>query len=202
MFIYYGTRVAHIKTAHIDTVTCSNCETNGPIQLDLFSWHFHLFFLPIFPYRKRGIAQCENCGHETAASMMQTGLKQEYLDFKRGKQAPIWQFSGLILIVLLITAVTVSNRQDNKKEREYMANPVEGDIYEYETDDGNYSTFKVLAVSGDTVKYLFNTYWINQKSGISDIDIEENYSDTIYYFLQTELAYMYEEGVIYDVRRD
>ena len=67
-------------------------------------------------------------------------------------------------------SITYSNGEAKKKELEFVANPVVGDVYKYKTEKQNYSTLKVTSVTADSVFVSPNEYETDKMSGIYKID--------------------------------
>ncbi|MEN8121221.1 MAG: hypothetical protein ABFS35_12775 [Bacteroidota bacterium] len=200
--IVYGWKAAHIKSAQSRTATCPSCGTKGSLIFSVFSKHAHIFWIPLFPIGKTGAAQCQHCNYAMKANEMPDEIKREYNSLKSEKRAPIWQFSGLALIALLIAWGSISKAEEKKTEQDYISNPLSGDIYEFKTDSKNYSTLKVIEITKDSIIVSYNEYETTKMSGISEIDIEANYTDDLYVFSRTQIEDMYKEGTIYDVNRD
>ncbi|WP_254156248.1 hypothetical protein [Chryseosolibacter indicus] len=114
---------------------------------------------------------------------------------------PIWQFSGLALFFIAIAFGAYTNGQDKDEQAQFLKAPKSGDVYEWKTKAGAYTTFRVSEVGTDTLKVHFNNYEVNKISGIYQIDKEENYSDTTYQITRTELQQMYAGGEIVDINR-
>lgn len=200
--IVFGLGNARLNSKQFPEEVCTKCEIKGSIVIDVISKHFHLFWIPMFPFVKTGRMVCGNCDESYDRRDFNENLEACYQTINEEQRAPWWQFSGLAVIAIIITVILVSSRQDNKMNLEYISNPAVGDVYELNTEDGQFTTLKVVEVLIDTVYFLNNDYYVNLKSGLYDLDIEENYDDTMYFLLQPELASMYEEDIIFNVRRD
>ena len=60
---------------------------------------------------------------------------------------------------------------------------------------------KVVKILEDTIYLSLNEYEINKKSGITEIDVNKNYSDFHIGMTKADLKKMYDEGEIYDINR-
>lgn len=199
--VIYGSKAAHLKSAQPKAAVCPSCGQTGTIILSAYSRHAHIFWIPLFPIGRIGVSQCQHCKHTLEVKDMPHDLKREYENLKAETKTPIWQFSGLALIAVLIAFFIYSDGQNKKKHVEYIASPAVGDVYEYKTESSNYSTLKVIDVSGDSVFVTPNDYETDKMSGVYKIDKEENYADFSYGISRDDLKQMHSEGTIYDVNR-
>lgn len=200
--IIFGSGSAHIKTAPARNATCENCKNQGTLSFSIFRKHAHIFWIPFFPMNKTGASQCSHCKQVLKPKEMPETLKREYQNFKSDAKGPVWQFSGLALIVCLITFVGYSGNKDKENTIKYLAQPASGDIIEYRTETNQYSTMKVVDVSQDSVLVSLNDFEINRSSKVYKIDKAENYPDEYYAIAKSELNAMHEQGELLDINRD
>ncbi len=199
--IIYGTRASELTTQRLNNEVCTNCNNQGSIVLALFSRYAHIFWIPLFPFAKTGVSQCEHCKQTLEPKQMTGSLRQEYDNLKASYKTPAWQFVGLALIAVLAVVIYTGGQKDKEREQGYILSPQAGDVYEFKTETKNYSTMKVIEVVGDSVFLKQNQYETTKMSGINGIDKEENYDDTEYVITKSNLKDLYEEGTIYDVNR-
>jgi len=200
--IVYGTKPVHVKTEQVNNITCPNCKTNNSTIFSIYSKHAYLYWIPFFPYGKTAVSECQNCKAQLTQKEMPIEFKNEAIRLKSESKTPLWQFSGLVLLAVLIPFVIYTSKKNDKKELEYIQNPVIGDVYTYELEDGNYSTLKVNNVTFDSVFILQNDYEINKSHKTYKIDKEENYSNEAYGIPREEINSMYLEKTILSVDRD
>ena len=201
--IIYGTKPVHLKTVENKIVKCGNCERQGYMAFHYFSSHFHVFWIPMFPYRRKGGSSCSNCGEELKPKHMPEHVKRVYSDTRKDVKLPIWQFSGLALIALLIAYSVYASGKTSDRKDAYMANPIAGDIYTYETDTGYYSTLKVALVTNDSLYVIPNEYEVEKSYGTYKIDKPENYPEEYTYGIsRDEIQRMYDNSEIYAIERE
>jgi len=199
--IVYGSRAVHLKSALLNTVTCESCGTKGSILLSLYRKHAHIFWIPLFPFGKTGVSQCQHCKSAFEKKEMPEPIEREYNRLKGETRGPIWQFAGIALIALLILWGNYASGQSDKRNQEYIASPTKGDIYKYTMESGSYSTLKVTEVSKDSVFVCPNEYAIGKVSKIYKIDKSENYSKMSYGISKDRIKEMFETGDILGVKR-
>ncbi|MFT5891869.1 MAG: hypothetical protein ACI9Y7_001976 [Dokdonia sp.] len=170
--IMYGTKPVHLKTVENNIVKCGNCQEQGHMSFHYSSSHFHVFWIPMFPYRRKGGSSCINCGEELKPKQMPEHVKRVYKETKRGVKLPIWQFSGLALIALIIAYSFYASSQTSNLEDQYMASPRAGDVYSYKT-EGAYTTLKVAEVTSDSLFVIPNEYEVEKVMGVYKLDKPE-----------------------------
>lgn len=199
--IIYGSRAVPLNSIQLPTATCPACSTQGSVVLSIYSRHAHIFWIPLFPIGKVGLSQCLHCKNAREAGEMSTEVRNEFEKLKRSTKTPVWQFAGLGLLALLIAVGSLSNIEDKKLQREYLAAPKEGDTYRYKTESGDYSLFKVTRVSDSTVFICPNQYSVDRLTGTYKIDKIENYSADTFGIAATRIKEMYDSGRIIDIKR-
>ena len=199
--IIYGTRPVHLKSIQQSSLVCPACEQAGTTLISAYSKHAHIFWVPLFPIGRVGVSQCQHCKQALDEAGMTPDLRREYTNLKAETKVPLWQFSGLGVIAILAVFITYQSGENSKKQLEYLANPAVGDVYEYKTANGQYSTYKVVNVSADSVFVSPNEYETNKMSGINEIDKETNYSEYSFGISRTDLKQMHTDHDIYDINR-
>lgn len=200
--LIYGTRSAHLGTKKLQRPTCESCQTQGNIKMSIYRKHVHAFWIPLFPYKTTAISECQHCKHTLEKKEFSEDLKEEYKRLKENLKGPVWQFSGLFIVALLIAYGSYASDQDKAMELEYLSEPKAGDVYSYQLDNGAYSTLKVLSVTPDSIHFNLNDYEISRVSKIYKINKEENYGNLEIAMSKTKVDSMYNSHEIYDITRN
>lgn len=200
--IIYGIKPVHLNSEQSKTIACPSCNTQGSLTISVFRKHVHLFWIPMFPIGKKGVLQCQHCKIVIGTKGMPESVKKEYEALINQSKKPLWQFSGLVILALLIGWISYSNGENKILEKEYIISPKKGDVYEYKTSDNSYSTLKVTKVFGDSIFVSQNEYETNKMYKTYKIDKIENYSELSYVISKAELKEMYESEEIFDVNRN
>ena len=106
------------------------------------------------------------------------------------------------MFIALFIAAGFAGRNDKENETQYLLTPLAGDIYDYKTEDSQYSTMRIIHVSKDSVYMQLNDYEIGKSSKIYKIDKEENYSKKAYGYSKEEIKTMYDQKIIIDIDRE
>jgi zinc-ribbon family len=163
------------KTGHhsLFGTKCSSCGTKDEMEMYTFSRYFHLFWIPVFPYRKEAVTQCNHCKQVLNKKQFSADLLSQYEEMKMNIKTPYWQFIGAGLLAVLIIAITFSVKEDNKRDMAYLAAPKAGDIYEIKLNSSSYTLYKVLDVTPDSVYVLFNKFETTRQSGLNKAEMNE-----------------------------
>jgi hypothetical protein len=81
---------------------CPNCGSNHSLEMEVFQKYVHFFYIPYLPAGKTGVSYCSNCHQALVDKDMPANLKEAYQQLKAKTKIPIWMFSGLVLMILLI----------------------------------------------------------------------------------------------------
>jgi hypothetical protein len=199
--VIYGWRSSHIKTEGNAQLTCPHCGEKGGIYNSVYGSYVHIFWIPTISIGKTGAAQCQHCKKVYEPKEMNDDMKRAYKTMKSDTRIPFWHFSGVVIIAAIIGLFAINDKFEAQDEMEYLNNPMVGDVYEYEADNNEFSTLKVIEVDEDSVYFVHNNYNYTQKSGIEVIDVDSCYSDEAYMVSREELKELYNEGTIYDINR-
>lgn len=200
--IIYGSKVTHRETAKIKG-TCPNCASEDKMRVDIYQKYAHIFWIPLFPLNKVGYAECSQCKYGMVERNFPSAVGTQYNAIRSKVKLPIWTFSGLFIIALIIGIGVVEGKQKDSKNEKLIENPQVGDVYEYKAGASEYTLIKVNQVDADTVYLLFNDYQVNRSSGFKKIREQGNdaYSDEPFPVLKEDLKEMFDTGKILNINR-
>lgn len=200
--IFFGTGSTNVASELTRNITCKHCNNHNTVYINIYRRHFHVFWIPVFPFTKSGNSYCSHCKEVLRPKNMPEALKMQYKTIKDNAKGPLWQFAGLGIFACLVAFAFYSSGKNKENTQLYLANPEVGDIYEYQVENGYYSTMKLKKVTSDSLFLSLNDFEISKKSRLYKIDKEENYPDTMYGYSKHEIRIMQKEGVIFDIERD
>lgn len=198
--IIYGTRASHLKSVQLPNEVCPNCNTKGSMVMSVYSRYAHIFWLPTFPVGRTGGSQCTNCQQVLEPKKMPTFLKLQYDQLLAQTRIPLWSWSGLAIIVVLIAFGTYSAGVDKENERKYIDAPQVGDVYRVKTDSSAYSLMKVAEVTPDSLLMLFNQYEVDKMAAVYKLK-EKEYDSIGYWMSRGMIKEMYQKQEIFGVDR-
>jgi len=198
--IFYGTKGAHLKSDRVSNAKCNQCGEIGSHDVSIFGRYFYIYWIPIFPLTKKGVAECNNCKATVEPKEMSEQLRLKFDNINKNTKTPITYWIGSLIITGLIAFAFFSSSQHKKDVVDYIANPKAGDVIDFKPSEF-YSTLKIVEVKEDSVYFVQNNYEIERKSKLYKIDKEENYSDAIYSLSKTEYKKMFDDKEFLDVDR-
>lgn len=202
--IIYGHRATKTSHQNLFGIKCPHCESRDSLEMYTFSRYAHIFWIPLFPYKKEAVTQCNHCKQTLTKKEFSPELLEKYDEVKTQVKTPYWQFAGSALIVLLIISGVYSGIQDDKKDNAFLKSPKTGDIYEIKTNKGQYTLYKVAEVKDDSVFVLVNQYETNKKTGLRQKEMvasESFIQDEYLPIAKSELLKMKVSGEIQSVKR-
>ncbi len=152
--IVYGWNSKELKQAPFPGHICPACGAeNSFIVVD--ASYFHVFWIPIFPYNKKLRIVCGDCGHTMKPKEVSQEVRQFAKQLKSKVKIPVWMFSGVGVVTLLIVYGIISSFLNGQKELEMLNDPQVNDIYFFydseEPTEYKYYLRKVVAVRGASI---------------------------------------------------
>lgn len=197
--IVFGTSTRQIATEIIND-KCLNCGNQFTIQLNILQRYLHLFWIPFLPVGKIGITRCTHCHEILEQSNFTYTLTETYYNIKLNSKTPIWTFSGLVLVLIIISVGIFLSKQNDAKNAQIILTPQRNDIYEVKLSNQNYTLYKVNKVTKDSVFLVQNQFETNSITGLSELE-EKGYSEEAFPLIRSDLKNMFEKGEIIDIKR-
>ncbi len=200
--IVYGVK-STLLTQETMTEKCQSCNTENKVNMGVYQKYTHVFWIPFFPINKTGISECMHCKQVLNLKEMPGSYRNFYETIKLQKRTPLWTFSGLLLLVLLITWAVYANQQGKEKNTQLLATTQKGDIYQISKGYKQYTLYKVNRVAGDTVFVFMSEYETNKSSGLDDIKKkgESAFIPVEIPMMKKELGTMVENGELREIER-
>jgi hypothetical protein len=199
--IIYGRKGTHVGSTLPATLVCQNCTTKGNVTLSAFSNYVHIFWIPVFPFSKQVVSQCQNCKQVFQEKEMPSEFRTYVTELRSSVKPPIWTFVGLFLIAGLISWGSYTSGQNAENNKLYIADPRPGDMYDVKTEDNAWTVFKVKEVQADTVFILFNKFQVDKLTGVYKIKKEEDFETEAIPMMKSTLIDMFSKGEINDIDR-
>lgn len=203
--IIYGWNSKILKQAPLENYPCPSCQRNES-QIIILAKYVHIFWIPVFPYKKSAMVFCTQCRLETDdenAIMIGTD-NRAIKKLKSAVALPIYLFSGLIIILLAIGYFTYAGAQDEKRDAGYIDSPLAGDVYllknEQDTTGYKYYLMKVRDVTGDSLWVSYSSYQYN--GIVSKLEPEDGFYDVVYQIHKSFIKDFQQSGELQKVMRD
>ena len=191
-----------LQTGKIKNLICPNCKNRDDLEYRDYGGISRILIVPTAPLRRITKVFCNSCQKEFKLKELSDDIKQavKYERSKNPIKTPIWQFTGIIILLSILFFGIYTGIEMTKLEKEYIKLPLKNDIYKTNI-KGKYSTLKVYKVTKDSVYILLNKFSLDSYKGLEEINIEENYSE-IKVLSKRELQKLYDENLIYEVNRE
>jgi hypothetical protein len=201
MIINFGTNVKKLKTGVIKNAICPNCNSKNELIYSIYGGYVNLVIIPTAPIKKTIIAECNNCKKTYKLNELDENIKRNFkLQYKEDPvKTPLWQYTGLVILVFVLSFAIYTGIMATKAEKVYIINPKIGDIYRI-NNNSVYTTLKVNKILKDSVSIFINDMETSGYSGIDEINNDKNYNK-LKSFSKEELREMYNQNIIYQIDR-
>jgi len=201
--IVYGTR-SKLLARELVTDKCTHCGTQNSTEIHVYQKWAHVFWIPFFPIGKSSASQCAHCKQVLKEKEMTSSMQSVLQDVKSKSKTPIWTFSGLALLAVLITWGVMNEKQKDEKIAKLILTPQAGDVFEIKTPESQYTLYKVASIQGDSVTIRPNNMETNKPSGLSKIKSQGDagYAEETFSVTKAELKSWFDKGEILDVERN
>lgn len=142
--IFYGTKEQVVGKSDTQRQFCPLCQ-NKSVQVVHFKTYFHLYFIPVFPFKSRTAVGCHSCGVMSKDISSEPSPLNNLASGVAAPKAPFYMFSGIGVVGLVVLiAIFVSNRPKTydtvKGDKMQAKGEWEGNLqhgaWEYYFDDG------------------------------------------------------------------
>lgn len=200
--IIYGYRSKEISRDMLPE-RCPQCGTPHSVHLMVYQKYAHVFWVPIFPLGKYVVSQCALCDSVLKEKNMPIEWHPVYEEMRSNARTPIWTFTGLAVISVVIGVSLVNENMKHKQSAKLILSPHQGDVFEIKMKNNHYTLFKIDEVGDDSVLLRINNYESNMKSGLSDIKMkgDTSFSEEQFAVARAELKNMFEKGEIVSIER-
>ena len=160
--IIFGTRTKYLRVKSGRLVAnCSHCGVRESLDAVKRISYFHIFWIPIFPYRSQLITECEHCRKVNYQREIPPQVLADIRNSGVVPKTPLGYFTGLILVGLFIGLIMVIGIFSAIKTNGYLENPKVGDVYEIKhREHGNsvYTLYRIAEVTADSITFDVNDY--------------------------------------------
>lgn len=106
--IIFGTRSTSIGEAQAKS-KCSHCQSENTVWIYIYRHYFHIFWIPTFPLWSSVASHCTHCKQVLTKNGFDLNLKSAHNNAKLNAKTPLWTFSLLIgLAVLIILGIILA----------------------------------------------------------------------------------------------
>jgi hypothetical protein len=196
--IVYGWNNRIIKEAPLEKLPCVHCGSES-VKAKISVSYVHLFWIPLFPYKKSGQFECEQCKNVIADSQ----LEETMTLLKKSVRFPFYMFSGMAVIIAFIAYLFINSAVEEKKELGYLSIPEVGDIYHLkdneEVTEYKYYLWKAEEVFDDSLYVSQNAYTYNMIP--EELMEKDGFVESYYVIKKKLLQELYDSGELVKIQR-
>lgn len=186
--IIFGTRSKISGGEEVRQAVCSSCGNAG-INMHSAHSYFHVYWIPVFPYKRETISECQHCKEARVGKE----IPPEYHSVagtSAGKpKPPLYMFSGLMIFAIIMGVGYHSNRQETQLTTQFLASPQINDLYIVKAQDvfgqkpekGVYTVLQVKSINGEAVQFVPSRFLYSNVSGAEN-DISDGSTRSNEYF--------------------
>ncbi len=97
-----GKKKSVLKSETSKDVVCPKCNSKNTTKVSIIGIYKHLLNIPFISGGKSGVSICAHCQETYKLKNMPATIKLAYFELKETVKTPIWFFSGLIVVKVLV----------------------------------------------------------------------------------------------------
>lgn len=200
--IVYGWNSKVLKESPFPGQKCISCGAEDT-HVVVTGSYAHIFWIPLFPYKKSLTIVCGNCGLDSKPKQVSPEVTQFAKKLKSTVRFPLYMFAGSGIVALLIGIFAVIGFIDNQKIEGYLNEPHVNDIYylynEEETSEYKFYLWKVIDVKGDSIDVSPNTFHYNYHP--TRLEPEDGFFNYYYTVHKSRIKTLFDEDMLRKVMR-
>ncbi len=102
MMKLFGKKSSELKQKTHEEIICPNCLSKNTTRISVLGIYNHIFQIPFISGGKYGASVCTNCHHTFELPKMPMAIKLAYYELKETAKTPIWFYSGLIGVKVVV----------------------------------------------------------------------------------------------------
>ncbi len=107
MFIIYGSKKSYIKGYDPFMYKCPYCEEQNTTSINIYSKYYHIFWVPVFPFDKEGIATCNNCDAMRGEEKFGPILTSKFKEVTNKMKHPFYTYTLTALLIFFIVFIII-----------------------------------------------------------------------------------------------
>ncbi len=201
MFITHEDGISVIAKEPIH-LKCKNCNSPKSQQLIVFQKYAVILGISFVATGRAGIIECPECNFFIEEKQFDFKAKMEYDELSKQTKTPLKSYLGLFIALGFVAVMFLLKFLGSANTAEYAKNPVKGDIYQVELEDGSFTIYKIDKIKGDSVYFLVNQYLTDELSGIDEVQEKNVYYEELFAFSRKDLIKFYDDGNVHSIVRE
>lgn len=109
IMIIYGTKGTLLNSIRTKPTPCRHCNEQRPHTMSIYGKYFYIYWIPFFPFSKKGISECNHCKVSYDYDEMNEPLQRAFDNLKADTKSPLKHWIGLLIIGLLFSSTLISS---------------------------------------------------------------------------------------------
>lgn len=201
---FWGIKTRKLREGELTNLKCEYCgETETYMEYTFSQKYFHLYWIPLFPLRKKTEVYCDDCcvTYENNKIPKEAAKKLNYIKDRHPIRTPVWMFSGTIILAVFFSWAFYQSDKHDAVEAGYIDNPKKGDVY-FVDSGPEYSTFRIDKVDNESVYYTSNDTSVSKYTKVFFINNDKYYTDKKGSVSRKKLKDLYKKDSIMSISRD
>ncbi|PCH99806.1 MAG: hypothetical protein COB81_10080 [Flavobacteriaceae bacterium] len=97
-----GINTKSLKSTQLTHITCPSCSKTNTTNISVIGAYKHLLQIPFLAGKKAARSTCNSCKTSLDYKNMSDSIKLAYHELKETSKTPIWFYSGIIGIKILV----------------------------------------------------------------------------------------------------
>jgi hypothetical protein len=95
----YGTKEILIGVHDPYPFQCPNCKEINTVDFAITCEYFHIWYVPMFPTEKDGMATCRNCEFRVSSLKLSKRTEHLFKEIKKKYRYPFYTYIGISIIL-------------------------------------------------------------------------------------------------------
>lgn len=100
--VLFGKKSSQLKQETHQEIICPKCNSKNSTKISVIGIYKHLLHIPFLSGGKYGTSNCTNCNLTFELPKMPMAIKLAYYELKETAKTPLWFYTGLIGIKVLV----------------------------------------------------------------------------------------------------
>ena len=107
MLLIHGKAKFYIRHFEPLFYKCPYCDADSSTEVFIYSWYYHFFWIPVYPFKKEAIAKCTECGVKRPDERFGPKLTEHLREELGYSKHPLYAWTLLLVVCALIVLIII-----------------------------------------------------------------------------------------------